>query len=268
MPRKKDGDQGLRVLEGGKKEPRRRHARRDAKGRVRGTPGGHGKGRPKINWDEAFAYFCELEPQERSYGRVAERFEVSDSAVRKHAAPERWEERARELDKRALSRALAKLETNRTNRITSILVTAQKVAVEVLRQVESGVLRPTIPDLVAIGRLAELVEGEPTERLDALLYADVARTPEDELEAELGALREVDETIFVQRRRRWRVSRGADELEEAFDLPASEVLAEEGGLDAAPAGAYPSSADAAAAEEGPPSHLSPGEGGPDLRRGR
>ena len=43
------------------------------------------KGRNRIDWDAAFAYWASMPRAVRSFGKVAKRFDVSDTAVRKAA---------------------------------------------------------------------------------------------------------------------------------------------------------------------------------------
>lgn len=51
--------------------------------------------RPRIDWDQAFAYFCSASTI--TFREVGRRFSVSGTAVSKHARTDRWDERRAQL---------------------------------------------------------------------------------------------------------------------------------------------------------------------------
>src|SRR3712207_2352088 len=94
------------------------------RGRLKGVQGGKGNGpKPKggssrndkpnrgpcarINWLAAFAFYWKLGPEGRSFTAVSEEFGVSDTAVRKHAKAEQWDDKCKALDRETFSRALS-----------------------------------------------------------------------------------------------------------------------------------------------------------------
>jgi hypothetical protein len=58
-----------------------------------GTPGA-----PRIDWQDAHAFYVGLGPGLRSYARVAEEFGVTTRAVEMHAREHRWRERVQAID--------------------------------------------------------------------------------------------------------------------------------------------------------------------------
>jgi hypothetical protein len=144
---------------------------RDGKHRERRRGGG----RPRIDWGEAYAYFAS--DATITFVDVAEKFGVSDTAVRKHAKPEKWDERRATLQAKAVAR-----------RENGMLPTLAEINAETLRAVQKarghllsdGADAPKWSDLAPLAKLEQLILGQATDRVEvarvsALIVAFIPR---------------------------------------------------------------------------------------------
>ena len=151
-------------------------------------------GRPSVNYDEALAYYAALGPA-RTFGKVAERFGVSDTAVRRRATRDRWQERVRAIDAEAALRAKEKVTRTRAERIEDTVKLVEAARVAYARQLSQGA-KVTGHELAALLRIEALLEGEATDRVDYATFRDaltlalgrVATEERDSVLAELRAL--------------------------------------------------------------------------------
>jgi hypothetical protein len=120
--------------------------------------------RTKIDWAAAKTAFVS-DPQ-RSFLRVSRQFSVSTVSVRKHAKRDGWEAAARKFDEEAAARALKAAVKTRDEHIAVALQVRDEVFQAALEAVLAKTLKPAISDLPAIGKYAELLTGEATERTD------------------------------------------------------------------------------------------------------
>lgn len=134
--------------------------------------------RQRIDWGQAYAYFHGLGPT-RTFAAVAERFGVSDTAVRVHAKPgadfpEGWEQRSAEADRRRNGQLERKAEQGlerRNERTLAFIEAYREKALEALVD-EDGKLKQDVaidPDDAAsrmpgLVKLEQLLMGEATER--------------------------------------------------------------------------------------------------------
>src|SRR6266853_1352566 len=58
-----------------------------------GRSSGSGRGRPAVDWEQAFAYYASLPASERTYAAVADAFGISARTVERHGREERWQQR-------------------------------------------------------------------------------------------------------------------------------------------------------------------------------
>ena len=61
--------------------------------------------------EEAFAFYAGLDPKERRYALVAEKFSASLATVKLWASKGKWRQRAAERDVRVVRKAMDKAET-------------------------------------------------------------------------------------------------------------------------------------------------------------
>lgn len=133
-------------------------------------------GRPKIDWGQAFILFAG-DPT-IGYADIADRFGVSDTAVRKHARPggdyaEGWEERRRQLvaiaNGRAEERVVRDLQRRRDDTVrVAELLRRRALLIDPDDQValEALDVELAIRMLPVYAKLEELYAGEATDRLD------------------------------------------------------------------------------------------------------
>lgn len=132
--------------------------------------------RPKtrIDWGVALAAYVAAGPEHRSYGAVAKEWRLSETTVRKHAAGGKcrccplagWDAIAGEIDRKAASQALTKAAKTRTERAMQALRIADGYLDGIEANLEAKVAESKLSDMPAIVKLAELLEGEATERID------------------------------------------------------------------------------------------------------
>jgi hypothetical protein len=127
--------------------------------------------RARIDWAAAFTAFAALEPP-RTYAAVAERYGVSEGAVRRHAKAERWNERVQALDTEAARRAEQKVVRSLEHRMADTIRVADRlrtVALHENSEIDPAVAVRSLPRYV---HLELLHAGEATDRVE---YAEVER---------------------------------------------------------------------------------------------
>jgi tRNA A37 N6-isopentenylltransferase MiaA len=122
--------------------------------------------RPRIDWAAALAYFLALPPHQRTFASVAARFGVSDTAVRNHARKHGWDAAAAELDRQAAADAMRKARRTRAQRIEQALRLVDGTMDAFEEHLPAKAAEAKISDLPALVKLAELLEGEATDRID------------------------------------------------------------------------------------------------------
>jgi hypothetical protein len=120
-----------------------------------------GKRRPRIDWDAAFAYFCS-DPTTTFTG-VARQFHVSHTAVCKHAKRDNWNDQRAKLLDQAANGALQRVRRTRQERIQKVLELVDTV---VEGFTDERLAEAKVSDVPALVKLAELLEGEATDRVD------------------------------------------------------------------------------------------------------
>ena len=120
--------------------------------------------RARIDWGAARAFFVAMDPP-RAYSAVARRFAVSVTAVRTHARAEAWAEHAAEADRLAAEKALAGAVKTREQRVASLLRITDRLIDHFEANVEEKATEATFLDVERMGKLAELLVGEATDRI-------------------------------------------------------------------------------------------------------
>lgn len=123
-----------------------------------------GKQRPRIDWDAAFAYFCS-DPTV-SYPKVSRQFSVSVTSVGKHARAEKWNERRAKLHEQAANGALQRVRRSREQRVQKVLELVDAAVDGFDARLDAKIAEAKLSDLPALVKLAELLEGEATDRVD------------------------------------------------------------------------------------------------------
>lgn len=127
----------------------------------------------RADWGAAKARFVELGPQERTFLRIAREFSVSTVTVRKHAHRDGWLAAAEEADAAAAQAALAGAIKTRAQRVQDILKITDRLVDHFIEEAASKAAEASYLDLERMMKLAELVEGEATDRFS---FAEVQST--------------------------------------------------------------------------------------------
>ena len=129
---------------------------------------------------DAFAYYLALGAG-RSYGQVAEHYQVSKTAIANLAAKEKWRERALEHERRAqetsAARATETLE-DLNDRHLRMLRAIQQKALATLKQMPLSTAMEAVRALELSIKQERLVLGEPTERTASQIESMIKREGE------------------------------------------------------------------------------------------
>lgn len=115
-----------------------------------------------IDWAAAEAFYLSLDPPRRLQ-RVVEKFAVSRVSVGKQAKARKWREKATEIDEHAARGTMQRIRRSRQERVQKVLELVDTV---VEGFTDDRLLEAKVSDLPALVKLAELLEGEATDRVD------------------------------------------------------------------------------------------------------
>lgn len=147
------------------------------------------------DWVQARDFWLALDPP-RSFEAVAKQFGVSGQRVGFIARRDRWKELADNVDAQALAAATRRIVRTRADRVQKTLGIVDGLLERFDAELEKLELRPA--DLDRVVKLAELLEGQATDRLD---FAEVQEAlgvqlriaakyvPRDQLQAFLDEVR-------------------------------------------------------------------------------
>lgn len=121
--------------------------------------------RTRCDWGAAKARYVELGPDERSFARIAREYRVTSLTVRKHAHRDGWLAAADEADTAAADAALAGAIKTRAQRVQDILKITDGLVDHFIDAAASKAADASYLDLERMMKLAELVEGEATDRI-------------------------------------------------------------------------------------------------------
>lgn len=117
----------------------------------------------KIDWDAAFAYFAS--DATRSFGEVARKFGVSDTAVRNHAKPGDWLRRRAEMHAQAAAnveqRVMRKLEERQFDTVR-VAERLREIALAPEAEIDLDAALRMLP---VYAKLEQLYAGEATDRV-------------------------------------------------------------------------------------------------------
>lgn len=156
------------------------------------------KQRTRVDWGLAKAFYVGLSPTERSYARVGREFRVSSVTVRKHAHRDGWVEAAEKADGDAAAKALTGALKSRDERNAQFLRIVDLANQSALDKLTKNELDVRLADLPALGKHAELILGEATDRvsfaelqeaLGVVISLAVAELPKKAREAFLEKVR-------------------------------------------------------------------------------
>jgi hypothetical protein len=164
---------------------------------------GSDRGRPAIDWEQAFVYYASLPREGRAYQMVADEFGVSRRTVERHGRLEGWAERIGAIEARAAARVDVELGRAWAERIADIDKLVEASFLTYAEQLRTGAVRITASEFVGLARLLLHLHGEPGERIELRVEASAPRpqaSPERMLEVvralqDSGVLAAIEQTI-------------------------------------------------------------------------
>ncbi|MDQ5841653.1 MAG: phage terminase small subunit-related protein [Chloroflexota bacterium] len=120
--------------------------------------------RNRIDWDKAEAFYLNLDPP-RKIATVARQFGVSGNTVRKWAKRLGWDKKAVALDRKALDQATGQAVRSRAQRVAAALNFTDEFLDAAQAKLAQNKLDVRAGDVPALVKLAELLEGEATDRV-------------------------------------------------------------------------------------------------------
>jgi hypothetical protein len=163
---------------------------------------GSDRGRPVLDWDQAFLYYAGLPPEQRDYATVAAEFGVSPRTVERHGRKERWRERARELDREASRAAAARLVEERAARLSDLERLVEASFLGIAQKLREGTLRLSAADLPRLHKLLRELWQEPPPEPSAPSTAEPGSEEPTSLEHKLQVLEALQEAGLLERRER------------------------------------------------------------------
>ena len=163
---------------------------------------GSNRGRPALDWDQAFLYYAGLQPEQRDYGAVATEFAVSARTVERHGRNERWRERARELDREASRTAAARLVEERAATLTDFERLVEASLLGYAQKLREGTVRLNAADLPRLHKLLRELWQEPPPEPSEPDPAEPGGEEPASLEHKLQVLEALQEAGLLERRER------------------------------------------------------------------
>ncbi|MDP9276807.1 MAG: hypothetical protein M3O76_01180 [Actinomycetota bacterium] len=170
---------------------------------------GSNRGRPALDWNQAFLFYAGLPPEQRSYAAVAAEFGVSGRTVERHGRNEGWRERAYELDRNASRAAAARLVEERAARLTDLERLVEASFLGYAQKLREGTLRLSAADLPRLHKLLRELWQEPPLEPEPSGREQGDGEPAS-LEHKLQVLEALQEAGLLERRQRPR----AEQLEQ------------------------------------------------------
>ena len=126
---------------------------------------GSDRGRPAIDWEQAFQFYASLPPDQRAYQAVADRYRVSIRTVEKHGLRDRWRERVRAIEREAAAQAAQELTQQRVQTVRDFLMLSEASRISYAQKLRQGDVRMSAADLLRLHKLTH----ELWHDLDALI---------------------------------------------------------------------------------------------------
>lgn len=133
--------------------------------------------RTRIDWQDAFAFYVALDPDERTVAKVAKRYGVHESSVRKRAKRDGWAEFVEAADAEARAEAARAAIRPRSERIADTIQLVDAARVRYARQLVDGE-KVKGSELVGLLRVEQVLEGEGTDRVDTKIEIRLAFDPD------------------------------------------------------------------------------------------
>jgi len=143
-------------------------------------PPGSDRGRPAIDWEEAFRAYASMPDNERSYGAVAKHYGVSVRTVETHGRKEHWKERLARIKAEAAASADEQLADARAAKMAELELLIDASLTSYAQQLRAGSVKVVPADLLRLFKLrGELWAEEALERGARRAQAEDNGDPED-----------------------------------------------------------------------------------------
>lgn len=147
---------------------------------VADRPAGSNRGRPSIDWEEAFTYYASLPDTARSYRALADQYGVSVRTVELHGRRERWRERLAQIKAEAAATADQLMVQTRAEQIAELNLLIDASLTTYAQQLRAGMVKVVPGDLLRLFKLREeLFAQEAAERGEQRAREVVHEDPED-----------------------------------------------------------------------------------------
>src|SRR5580765_6338196 len=114
---------------------------------------GSDRGRPAIDWQAAYLFYCGLPAERRSYQAVGDEYQVSVRTVERHGRSEHWKRQARQLDQDAAAAAAERLRDQRAEKLVDTEKLIDASYVTYATQLRDGKVRVSPADLPRLHKL-------------------------------------------------------------------------------------------------------------------
>jgi hypothetical protein len=125
---------------------------------------GSDRGRPVIDWKQAYAFYAALPAESRSYAAVADQFGVSVRTVEKHGRQEGWRQRVRELEAQAAVELDRQLGQARVKQLADVQKLIEASFLSYAQQLRNGDVQIKAADLPRLVKLLVELWQEPLEQ--------------------------------------------------------------------------------------------------------
>jgi len=116
---------------------------------------GSDRGRPAIDWEQAFHTYAALPDSERSYRAVADTYGVSVRTVETHGRKEHWKERLGRIKAEAAAAADEQLAESRAQKLAELELLIDASLTSYAQQLRAGSVRVAPVDLLRLFKLRE-----------------------------------------------------------------------------------------------------------------
>lgn len=119
----------------------------------------------RLDRPAALAFYIALGSAERSYAKVAQEYGVSTVTVAKLGRRENWVEQAKAADEQATKEGVKRAVRSRSERVAATLRFVDDALDKAATRLENETLEIKASDISTLVKTAELLLGEPTDRV-------------------------------------------------------------------------------------------------------
>jgi hypothetical protein len=135
---------------------------------------GSTRGRPAIDWEDAFGHYASLPDRERSYQAVAEHFQVSARTVERHGREAHWKERLSRIKADAAEAADQRIAHARAEKLAELELLIDASMTSYAQQLRAGSVKVVPGDLLRRFKLREELWAQEAVERGARSARDVA----------------------------------------------------------------------------------------------